>query len=408
MQMLDRFLNYINIETGSVRESDTQPSNFQQFDLIHLLVYELKEMGIEDVVITNEGILYVNIPATKGYERCRSIGFLTHLDTFPGFSGEQIHPQIIRQYDGGDVRLGESGLVLSTAEYPKLKELKGQTLITTDGTTLLGADDKAGIAEVMGAMERIMTEKIPHGVISLAFLGDEEIGLGAERFQEKFFASRQAYTVDGWEVGEIVDSNFNASQVNIRIRGRKMHTGRAKGKMINAQLIGIEIQNRLPQNEIPAMTEGEEGFYHLLSFEGSVAETAMIYQIRDLDETNFRKRIETLRAICDDINARYPKPCIVMEEEPTYRNMQPMIKAHYHLVEHAVRAVEAVGLEPKVTATRGGTVGSRLSYRGLPCPNLGVGGDAYHSPLEHITLEAMENVRDILVEIVKNYANKSV
>lgn len=404
MDILERFLKYVKIDTGCVRNSDTEPSNFKQFDLIHFLAYELKNLGIEDIFISNQGIMYVNIEASLGYESAAAIGFITHLDTFPEFHEKEVNPLIHKNYDGNDVILGTSGIILGVKLYPNLKKLKGKTLITTDGTTLLGADDKAGIAEVVSAMERIIKEKIPHGPISLAFISDEEIGFGPENFDVDRFKSKLAYTVDGWEAGEIVYSNFNAATVTLKIHGRKMHTGRAKGKMINAQLVGIEIQNRLPQREIPSETEGEEGFYHLLSFQGSVGDTVMVYQIRDHDDQKFEERIENVKKICDEINDRCGFLCVEFSKKIEYRNMRSQILPHFHLVENAVSAVERVGLKPKVTSIRGGTCGARLSYRGIPCPNIGIGGDAYHSPLEHITVEAMEQVRDILVEIIKKYA----
>lgn len=404
MDIAKRFLKYVKIETGCVRNSDTEPSNFNQFDLIHLLVYELKNLGIEDTFISNQGILYVNIAATPGYEFAEAIGFITHLDTFTEYHEKQVNPQIHENYDGTDVSLGTSGLTLSVDVYPNLKNLKGQTLITTDGTSLLGADDKAGIAEVMSALERIVKENIPHGEISLAFMSDEEIGFGPDNFDTEHFNAKYAYTVDGWEVGEIVYSNFNAATVTLRIHGRDMHTGRAKGKMVNAQLIGIEMQCLLPRDEIPSNTEGEEGFFHLYSFQGSVENTTMVYLIRDHDDEKFQERIQKIKDICDEMNNKYPFSCVEFEEKIEYRNMRSKILPHFHLVENAVSAVEAVGLKPKITSIRGGTCGAKISHRGVPCLNLGIGGDAYHSPLEHITVESMEQVRDILVEIIKKYA----
>lgn len=404
MDIGQRFLNYAKIDTGCVRDSETQPSNFNQFDLIHLLVYELKNLGIEDTCITNQGVLYVNIPATPGYESVMPIGFITHLDTFPEYHKKAVNPQVHENYNGEDVVLGDSGLTLKVSTYPALRKLKGQTLITTDGTTLLGADDKAGVAEVISAIEKIIIEEIPHGELSLAFISDEEIGFGPEYFETKYFKAKLAYTVDGWEAGEIVYSNFNAATITLHIHGRNMHTGRAKGKMINAQLIGIEIQNRLPQDETPSNTEGEEGFFHLMSFEGSVEETEMVYLVRDHDDEKFQDRIQKIKEICEDINKRYPFICVEFSEKIEYRNMRSQILPHFHLVENAISAVKTVGLTPKVTSIRGGTCGARLSFKGLPCPNLGVGGDAYHSLLEHITVESMEQVRDILVEIIRKYA----
>lgn len=399
-----RFLEYIKISTASARNSQTVPTSLRQFDLAHLLAFELKQMGVPEVEVNNFGMVYAKLPATPGYEEKTRIGFIAHLDTFPDFSGENVRAQVIEDYDGNDVVLGDSGLVLRVSEYPHLARLKGDTLITTDGTTLLGADDKAGIAEIMAALNYIISKEMPHGSLSVAFMPDEEIGSGTDNFDVERFGAQYAYTVDGWEVGEIIYENFNASQVTIRIRGKKIHTGKAKGKMVNAQLVGIEINQLLPAGEVPAETEGLQGFYHLLCSEGNVVNATMVYAVRDHDDELFQKRLDTLGTICEKMNEKYGPGTVSFTVDDEYRNMRPVIEKCFHLVDHAVAATKAAGAEPKSYPSRGGTDGARLSFKGLPCPNIGVGGYAYHGPMEHITAEAIESVTRILLEIVRSYA----
>lgn len=399
-----RFLEYIKVSTASARDSKTVPSSLRQFDLAHLLAFELRQMGVPEVEVNNFGMVYAKLPATPGYEGKTSIGFIAHLDTFPDFSGENVKAQIIENYDGKDVTLGDSGLVLQVSEYPHLTRLKGDTLITTDGTTLLGADDKAGIAEIMTALNYIISKEIPHGPVSVAFMPDEEIGIGTDNFDVERFSARYAYTVDGWEAGEIIYENFNASQVTIRIRGKKIHTGKAKGRMVNAQLVGIEINQLLPPGEVPSETEGTQGFYHLLCSEGNVVGAKLVYAVRDHDEELFRKRLRTLKDICEKMNEKYGAGTVAYTVEDEYRNMRPMLESCFHLIEHAVAATKAAGVKPISYPSRGGTDGARLSFKGLPCPNIGAGGYAYHGPMEHITAEAIESVTRILLEIVRSYA----
>ena len=406
MQAYKRFLNYVKIWTSSERSSASVPSSLRQFDLAHLLAFELKQMGLFDAQVNNYGIVYAHLPASPGYEDRAHIGFIAHLDTFPDFSGKDVSPQILENYDGSDVPLGSSGLVLKVSEHPHLPGLRGDTLITTDGTTLLGADDKAGIAEIMAALERIIGAQIPHGALSVAFIPDEEIGSGTDHFDLERFGAAFAYTVDGWDPGEIVYENFNASEATIHIRGKNLHTGRAKNKLVNAQLIGMELHQLLPPLETPSHTEGREGFYHLLSSHGNVAEAVLVYAVRDHDPILFQKRLDTLSELCRQMNGRYGEHTVSITIKEEYRNMRPIIEACPHLIEHAAAAVRAVGLTPKICPSRGGTDGARLSFKGLPCPNLGVGGYAYHGPMEHITAESIETASQILIEIVRSYAKK--
>lgn len=400
-----RFLNYVKIWTSSERNSSTVPSSLRQFDLAHLLAFELKQLGLSDVEVNNFGIVYAKLPATLGYENRTSLGFIAHLDTHPDVSGKNVNPQIIENYDGGDISLGTSGLALRLSDNPHLALLKGNTLITTDGTTLLGADDKAGIAEIMTALEYIISKDISHGSISIAFTPDEEIGNGTDNFDVAHFGARYAYTVDGWNTGEIVYENFNASQVTIQIRGRTTHTGRAKNKMVNAQLVAMQINGLLPPHEIPSKTEGTEGFYHLLSSQGNVVNATLVYAVRDHDEVLFQKRLDTLFDICEQMNRQYGPGTVTMTVRDEYRNMRSVMESCFHLVEHAIAATKAAGIEPKIYPVRGGTDGARLSFKGLPCPNIGTGGFSYHGPMEHITVEAMESVTRIIVEIIRSYAD---
>lgn len=408
MMVNERFLRYVGIWTSSERNTNEVPSAMREFDLANVLSFEMEEIGLTGVDVDNYGIVYGKLPATPGREGNTPIGLLAHMDTFPGCSGKDVRPQIIEKYDGKDVKLGNSGLVLSCSEYPHLKALAGQTLITTDGTTLLGADDKAGIAEIMTALDRIQREKIPHGPVSVAFLPDEEIGGGTDYFDIKKFGARYAYTVDGWNPGEITYENFNAATIRIDIRGRETHTGRGKGCLLNAQLVAIEINSRLPAHEIPAMTEGREGFYHLRTSSGTVAEAHLEYAVRDHDDTRYRERISFLTDICEEMNRKYGENTVSWDLSEEYRNMKSCIEPCRHLVDHAVEATRAAGLTPIIAPARGGTDGARLSFRGLPCPNLGIGGYAYHGPMEHITAEAMDQVTRILIGIIRSYADETV
>ena len=404
MRAYERMLNYIKIWTTSDSSSESVPSTSRQFDLAKLLVEEMKKLGIEDAHVDDKCYVYGTLPAKKGYEDKTKLGFIAHLDTSEDMSGQNVNPQIIENYDGKDINLGESGRVIKVSDFEHLKDFKGRTLITTDGTTLLGADDKAGIAEIMTAIEIIQKENIPQGKISIGFNPDEEIGTGAHNFDVKKFAADFAYTVDGGLEGQIEYENFNASSALFEIKGINVHPGSAKDIMVNSQLIAMEINSMIP-NETPANTEGYEGFYHLIESLGTVEYSKLNYIVRDHDAEKFEERNKFLKNIEKTINEKYGEDTVTLTIKEQYRNMKEKIEPCMHLIENAKKATKAVGLEPTVDAIRGGTDGAQLSFKGLPCPNLGTGGAAYHGVYEHISVEGMDKVVDILVELVKIYAS---
>ena len=404
MRAYERMLNYIKIWTTSDSSSESVPSTSRQFDLAKLLVEEMKKLGIEDAHVDDKCYVYGTLPAKKGYEDKTKLGFIAHLDTSEDMSGQNVNPQIIENYDGKDINLGESGRVIKFSDFEHLKDFKGRTLITTDGTTLLGADDKAGIAEIMTAIEIIQKENIPHGKISIGFNPDEEIGTGAHNFDVKKFAADFAYTVDGGLEGQIEYENFNASSALFEIKGINVHPGSAKDIMVNSQLIAMEINSMIP-NETPTNTEGYEGFYHLIESLGTVEYSKLNYIVRDHDAEKFEERNKFLKNIEKTINEKYGEDTVTLTIKEQYRNMKEKIEPCMHLIENAKKATKAVGLEPTVDAIRGGTDGAQLSFKGLPCPNLGTGGAAYHGVYEHISVEGMDKVVDILVELVKIYAS---
>ena len=404
MKAYERMLNYVKVWTTSDSSSETVPSTSRQFDLAKLLVEEMKELGIEDAHVDDKCYVYGTLPATKGYEDKVKLGFIAHLDTSEDISGQNVNPQIIENYDGEDIVLGNSGRVIRVSDFPHLKNFKGRTLITTDGTTLLGADDKAGIAEIMTAIERIQKENIPHGKICIGFNPDEEIGTGAHNFDVEKFEADFAYTLDGWLEGQIEYENFNASSATFEIKGINVHPGSAKNIMVNSQLLAMEINAMLP-NETPATTEGYEGFYHLIETTGSVEYSKLVYIVRDHDADKFNDRNEFLQNIEKIMNEKYGEGTVTLTIKQQYRNMKEKIEPCMHLIDNAKKAIKAVGLEPTVDAIRGGTDGAQLSFKGLPCPNLGTGGAAYHGACEHISVEGMDKVVDIAVELVKIYAN---
>ena len=403
MRAYERMLNYVKVWTTSDSSSETVPSTSRQFDLAKLLVEEMKELGIEEAHVDEKCYVYGTIPATKGYENKAKLGFIAHLDTSEDISGQNVNPQIIENYNGEDIVLGDSGRVIRVSDFPHLEGFKGRTLITTDGTTLLGADDKAGIAEIMTAIERIQKENIPHGKICIGFNPDEEIGTGAHNFDVEKFGADYAYTLDGWLEGQIEYENFNASSATFEIKGINVHPGSAKDIMVNSQLIAMEINAMIP-NETPANTEGYEGFYHLMSTVGSVENSKLSYIVRDHDADKFDKRNEFLRSIEKTMNEKYGEGTVTLTIKEQYRNMKEKIEPCMHLIDNAKKAIKSVGLEPTVDAIRGGTDGAQLSFKGLPCPNLGTGGAAYHGACEHISVEGMDKVVDIVVELVKIYS----
>lgn len=404
MQAYERLLKYVSVHTASDPLSKTVPTTKRQFDLGRQLVEELKSLGVEDARIDEKCYVYGTIPATKGYEEKTRIGFIAHMDTAPDFCGENVKPQIIKNYNGEDVPLGDSGRILKTEDFPHLKQLKGRTLITTDGKTLLGSDDKSGIAEIMTMAERLLKEKIPHGKISIAFTPDEEVGAGADYFDVEGFGAEYAYTVDGGVEGEIVYENFNACEAVFQINGFNVHPGSAKNTMVNAQLLAMEINRMLPGFETPADTEGYEGFYHLCQMEGNVEKAYLEYIVRDHSEEMFCARKETLRHIEKVMNEKYGKGTVTLTIREQYRNMAEKIKPCMHLIDHAAKACSLIGIEPVIIPERGGTDGARLSFMGLPCPNLGTGGYAFHGPYEHVTAEGMEKSVNLIIGIIKEYA----
>ncbi len=404
MKAYERLLKYARIWTTSDEESTTSPTTSRQFDLAKQLVEEMKEIGIEDACMDEFGYVYGHIPATPGYEDCTAIGFIAHMDTAPDYSGENVNPQIIENYDGNDVSLGTSGKVLSVAEFPSLKTLTGRTLITTDGTTLLGADDKAGIAEIMTVAEELIKENIPHGKVSIGFTTDEEVGSGAKHMNLEVFGAPFAYTVDGGPEGEIQFENFNAASADFYVHGVNVHPGEAKGIMKNSQKIAMEIQGMLPVDEAPEYTEGYEGFFHLMEMTGTVEETKMSYLIRDFDSESYENRKELLRNITETVNKKYGEGTVELKLKDSYRNMREKIEPCMELIEYAKKACEMAEVKADIAPIRGGTDGARLSFVGLPCPNLGTGGYGFHGAFEHITAEGMDKAAAIIKNIILQFA----
>lgn len=401
MRVEERLLKYVSYWTTSDEECRQIPSSERQFELGKVLEQELRDLGLEKVTLTDHCYVYGLLPATKGYADKPAVGFISHMDTAPDFSGKDVKPQIIPDYDGNDILLKRSGAYLKVSDFPTLKTLKGRTLITTDGTTLLGADDKAGVSEIMTAVEQIIAEKIPHGDIWIGFTPDEEVGSGADLFDLDYFKARFAYTVDGDYEGEVAYENFNAASASFEINGVNVHPGEAKDIMINAALVGCEIASLLPENETPAHTEGREGFYHLTDFSGDIAHAKVNYIVRDHDKATFEKRLDTLRGIEKKMNEKYHADTVKLNIQHSYSNMLEVIEKNEYVVAIAKKAIKNVGLEPVSRPVRGGTDGARLSFMGLPCPNLGTGGYGFHGPFEHISVEGMDTAVSVIKEIVK-------
>lgn len=399
MSVYERFADYVKIWTSSDRTSNTTPSSSCQFDLAHQLVFEMKELGLDSAYVDNYCFVYGHLPPSPGLEHAPHVGFIAHLDTHPDTPGKDVKLNRIPDYDGRDVQLGTSGLWLTLEEFPHLKDLKGQTLLTTDGTTLLGADNKAAIAEIMTALETVIDSGRPHGPISVAFIPDEEIGCSTAHFDFKAFPADFAFTLDGWEAGEVSFENFNAARIKLEIAGVRPHLGRAKGRMVNSQLIGIEINNLLPSLDIPEFSSGSRGYFHLHRFQGTVEHTSVVYEIRDFEDDDFEKRIGYMREIAEEMNRKYGSGTVSVEITVQYRNMRDKIPES--VIRYAVDGTKMAGVVPKIKFLRGGTDGASLSAQGLPCPNLGAGGYAYHCQKEHITVEAMETVTKIVLEIIK-------
>ena len=404
MKAYERLLSYVAVPTASSETTGTHPSTDKQMVLAAMLRDELISLGATRVRLEECGYVYADIPATAGYEGCPKLGFIAHMDTSPDFADSPVKVQIVKDYDGGDVTLGDSGRTLSPAMFPHLPSLRGRTLITTDGHTLLGADDKAGIAEILTVLERLKDEHTAHGPLRIAFTPDEEIGEGADLFDVPAFDADFAYTVDGGAEGGIEYENFNAASAKFTVHGINVHPGSAKDTMRNASLVAMEIAAMLPPMDTPAHTEGYEGFFHLTDMAGTVERATLSYIVRDHHADIFEARKGMLRRIEQQINARYGEGTVELTVTDSYRNMLEQIQPHMHLVDNAKLAAERAGVTPTVEAIRGGTDGARLSFMGLPCPNLGTGGYAFHGPYEHITAEGMDIATDILINLVKLYA----
>lgn len=400
MKVQDRLLKYVAYWTTSDESSSVIPSSEREFALGRELKQELEDLGLSRVILTDHCYVYGLLPATSGMEDRKAIGFIAHMDTAPDYSGENVKPQIIENYDGSDILLKGSNTYLKVSDFPTLETLTGRTLITTDGTTLLGADDKAGIAEIMTALEQIITEGTPHGDIWIGFTPDEEIGAGADLFDLDYFKADFAYTVDGDYEGEVAYENFNAASADFIIHGVNVHPGEAKDIMVNAALLATEIASRLPKAETPAHTEGREGFYHLTDMSGDVAFAKLSFIVRDHDKDIFESRLNLLRTIEVEMNQEYGAGTVELTITHSYENMLSVIEQHMNVIERAQNAIRESGLEPISRPVRGGTDGARLSFMGLPCPNLGTGGYGFHGPYEHISVEGMETA----VRIIKSIA----
>ena len=402
-KILDRFLRYVAVDTQSDPQSESQPSAEKELSLLKMLRDELLEMGVE-AQLDEFGYVMGRIPSNWSGD-IPAVGFIAHVDTAPDASGKDIKPQIIRDYDGGDIPLkGVEGLALSPSDFPEMLSYKGQTIITTDGTTLLGADDKAGVAEIMDAVQYIVEHpEFKHGDICIGFTPDEEIGRGVVKFDVKKFGARYAYTMDGGAIGELEYENFNAASACVRIQGRNLHPGYAKGKMLNAILIGMELNSLLPVEQRPEYTEGYEGFYHIIGFEGSVEKAEFSYIIRDHDIDLYEQRKKFIQKCVDFINEKYGEGTATVEIKHQYYNMRKEVEPHYHIVEKAKKAMEMEGIVPLIKPIRGGTDGANLSFMGLPCPNIFAGGHNFHGKLEFVPLESMEKASKVILNIVSLY-----
>ncbi len=399
-RLLDKFLRYVAVETTSDENSETQPSSQKEFDLLRMLQKELQDMGIK-ADLDEYGYVMATIPANSDKE-IPAVGFIAHVDTSPDASGKDIKPQIIENYQGGDILLNaEKDIVLRVSEFPEMQQYIGKTMITTDGTTLLGADDKGGVAAIMCAAEYIMEHpEFKHGEIKIGFTPDEEIGRGVAKFDVKKFGARYAYTIDGGEIGELEYENFNAAAAKIHIQGSNIHPGYGKDKMVNSMLIAMELNSMLPVEQRPAYTSGYEGFFHLTEINGTVEETTMSYIIRDHDRAKFEAKKELMTSIAEYLNKKYGD-VVKLELKHQYYNMRQEVEPHYFIVEKAIKAIEMAGIKPKVQPIRGGTDGANLSFMGLPCPNIFAGGHNFHGKYEYVPLESMEKASEVILNIVK-------
>lgn len=402
-KLLNRFLNYVKIYSTSDAESETTPSTERQWNIANYIVEELKTIGLENVSIDENGYIMGYVPSNLENNDKPTIGFISHYDTSPDFSGENVNPQVWENYDGSDLILNQTtGFTLSPAKFESLKKYIGQTLITTDGNTLLGADDKAGCAEIVTAAEYLMANpEIKHGRIAIGFTPDEEIGRGAHKFDVAKFGAEFAYTMDGGEVGELEYENFNAAGAVVKIHGLSVHPGYAYGKMVNAALLASEFAQMLPANETPATTKGFDGFYHLMDLNADISEAKLQYIIRDHDADKFEARKKFIEERVAEFNQKHGERTAEIEIKEQYRNMKQQFEGKMHIIDLAAAAMKEAGIEPKIKAIRGGTDGAQLSYMGLPCPNIFAGGINFHGPYEYVALESMEKAMEVIVNIVK-------
>lgn len=402
MKASERLLKYAVIYTGSDEDHAEQtPSTPEQMTLAQVLAEDMRDIGLTDVSVDAHAYVYGFLPATAGREQCPPIGFIAHIDIVNEFGTSEIHPQIVKEYDGGEIALGTSGRTLDTVQFPDLKQAVGKTVITTDGTTVLGADDKAGVAEILTMCERLVQDNLPHGKICVCFTPDEEIGHGAALLDLEKFGASCAYTVDGGAPNEVEWETFYAAAADWSIAGVSVHPGDAKDKMVNAALVAMEMNGMLPPDEIPAKTQGREGFFHLCDMSGDVSAAKLSYIIRDHDAEKFSQRKQTMREIERKINETYGAGTATLTLREQYRNMAEILQHHPDVVERAKQAIRAVGLTPVSNPVRGGTDGAQLSFRGLPCPNLGTGAYALHGPYEHAIAEQMDVVTEILLHIAQ-------
>ena len=403
-KILDKFLRYVSVDTQSNEESESQPSAAREWDLLNMLADELKALGVE-TTLDQYGYVMASIPANID-KKVPAVGFIAHVDTSPDASGADVKPQIIEAYDGGAIDLkGVPGLQLKPEEFPEMLHYKGQTLITTDGTTLLGADDKAGVAEIMYAVQYLVEHpEFKHGPVKIGFTPDEEIGRGVVKFDVRRFGADFAYTMDGGEIGELEFENFNAASARIHIQGRNVHPGYAKGKMRNAILIGQELNSLLPVEQRPEYTEGYEGFFHLISFKGTVEEADFAYIVRDHDHEKFQQKKQLLEQVTAFVNTKYGPGTATLAIKDQYYNMREQVEPHYHIIEKAVKAMEMAGVKPSIQPIRGGTDGANLSFKGLPCPNIFAGGLNFHGKMEFLPLESMEKASEVILNLISLFA----
>ena len=403
-KILTRFLRYVSVDTQSNEESETQPSAAKEWNLLKMLLEELQTLGVE-ACLDEYGYVMATLPSNLDKD-VPAVGFIAHVDTAPDASGADVKPQIIENYDGSAIDLkGVPGLQLKPEEFPEMLHFVGQTLITTDGTTLLGADDKAGVAEIMTAVQYLVEHpEVKHGKICIGFTPDEEIGRGVVKFDVSRFGADYAYTMDGGEIGELEFENFNAASAKIHIQGRNVHPGNAKGKMKNAILIGQELNSLLPVDQRPEYTEGYEGFFHLISFKGTVEEADFAYIIRDHDRAKFEAKKVLIQQVTDFINTKYGEGTATLVLKDQYYNMREQVEPHYFIIEKAIKAMEMAGIKPKIQPIRGGTDGANLSFKGLPCPSIFAGGLNFHGKMEYVPLQSMEKATEVILNLIKLFA----